>query len=195
MIRGVLSRLRSIADGVWGFLRETHIVRLAIMSVRLWLSLRVLSLTLALLVLGSAALSGQAARIVFTTLSPASPSGIGAGIAAALIGIVLLELCAVVALAGIEAVLQFAHDTGRHRSGALLILATILTTAGAAGTLFDGTALSVTAWLSTGIAAMLIAITAWFQRAYRRPAWRGFRDFHSDVVEARHFLARAAHDV
>ncbi|KRE17703.1 hypothetical protein ASE63_00395 [Bosea sp. Root381] len=191
----MLIRLRSIADGVWRFLRETHIVRLAIMAVKLWRSLRLLSIALAVLVLGCTSLAGLSARLVFVTLAPASPSGIGAGIAAGLVGLVLLELCAVVALAGIEAVLQLAHDTGRHRSGALLTLATILAAAGAAGSLADGAALSVTAWFSTGIAAMLIAITGWFQRAYRRPAWRGFRDFHADVVEARHFLARAAHDV
>jgi len=195
MIRGVLIRLRSIADGVWRFLRETHIARLAIMAVKLWPSLRLLSISLALLVLGCATLAGLSARIVFVTLAPASPSGLGAGIAAGLVGVVLLELCAVVAIAGIEALLQLAHDTGRHRAGALLTLATLFAAAAAAGLLADGAALSVSAWLSSGIAAMLIAITGWFRRAYRKPAWRGFRDFHADVVEARHFLARAAHDV
>ena len=195
MIRGVISRLRSIADGVWGFLRETHFFRLAIMAARLWPALRLLSIALALLVIGCASLAGLSARFVHITLAPASPSGIGSGIAAALTFIVLLELCAVAALAGIEAMLRLARDTGRHRSGALLLLATILATAGAVGALTDGVPLSAATWLPLGIAAMLIAISAWFQRAYRRPAWRGFRDFHADVVEARHFLARAAHDV
>jgi hypothetical protein len=39
----------------------------------------------------------------------------------------------------------------------------------------------------------LVALTIWFKRAYLRPAYPGFRDFWVDVVEARHFLMRAAH--
>ena len=39
----------------------------------------------------------------------------------------------------------------------------------------------------------LLALTIWFRRAYLRPAYPGFRDFWAHIVEARHFLMRAAH--
>ncbi|PTM38641.1 hypothetical protein C8D03_0114 [Bosea sp. 124] len=193
MIRGFLPRLKSIADAVSRFVQETHIARLTIMAVRLWPRLRLLSLLLALLGLSCVLLAGWSARTVFMTLSPASPSGIGAGIAAALTGVVMLELCAFTMIAGIEAVLQLAHDFGRHRAGALLALATILAAAVALRALSDGAEQGMEGWAALGVTAVLLALTGWFERRYRRPARLGFRDFHVDVVEARQFLASAVH--
>ena len=191
MIRGFLPRLKSIANAVSRFMLETQIARLAIMALKLWLRARLLSVLLALLVIACVTLAGWSAHTVFTTLAPASP--IGAWIAAALAALVVLELCAFTAIAGIEAVLQLAHDFGRHRVGALLGLATILATVGTLLTVPGATELTTEVWAALGITAILLALTGWFQRTYRRPARRGFRDFHVDVVDARQFLARAVH--
>jgi hypothetical protein len=193
MIRGILPRLTSIANAVLRFLLDTQIVRLAIMAAKLWPRVRLLSVLLALLVIACAVLAGWSARTVFTTLSPASPSGIGAGIAAGLAALVVIELCAFTAIAGIEAVLQLAHDFGRHRVGVLLALATTLAAAVALLAVATAVDLATQDWAMLGLAALLLAMTGWFQRTYRRPTRAGFRDFHVDVVDARHFLARAAH--
>lgn len=193
MIRGFLPRLKSIANAVSRFLLETQTGKLATMALRLWPRVRLLSLLLAVLMVACIALAGLSARTVFTTLSPASPSGIGAGIAAGLAALVVLELCAFTTIAGIEAVLQLAHDFGRHRVGVLLALATILAAVAAMRAVPGAEDLTMVGWSALGVAALLLALTGWFQRTYRRPARAGFRDFHVDVVEARQFLARAVH--
>ena len=191
MIRGLLPRLKSIANAVSRFVLETQIARLAVMAVKVWPRVRLLSVLLALLVIACVTMAGWSARTVFTALAPASP--IGAWIAAALAALVVLELCAFTAIAGIEAVLQLAHDFGRHRVGVLLALATIFAAVGAMLTVPNATELTTEVWVALGITAILPALTGWFQRTYRRPARSGFRDFHVDVVDARHFLARAVH--
>ncbi len=58
-----------------------------------------------------------------------------------------------------------------------------------------GDALGSDAAVTFGFTAVLLALTVWFERRYRNPGWRRFRDFHVDVVEARRFLMRAAHGV
>jgi hypothetical protein len=191
MIRGFLPRLKSIANAVSRFVLETQIARLTIMAVKLWPPVRLLSMLLALLVIACIALAGFSARMVFTSLSPASP--IGAGIAAGVTALVVLELCAFTAIAGIEAVLQLAHDFGRHRIGVLLALATVLAAVVAMRAVPGVDDLTMEGWGALGVTALLLALTGWFQRTYRRPARGGFRDFHVDVVDARHFLARAVH--
>lgn len=193
MIRGFLPRLKSIANAVSRFVLETQIARLATMAAKLWPRVRLLSMLLALLVIACIALAGFSARTVFTTLAPASPSGIGAGIAAGVTALVVLELCAFTAIAGIEAVLQLAHDFGRHRIGVLLALATVVAAVAAMRAVPGVDDLTTEGWGALGVTALLLALTGWFQRTYRRPARRGFRDFHVDVVDARHFLARAVH--
>ena len=193
MIRGFLPRLRSIANAVSRFVLETQIARLALMAVKLWPRLRLLSMLLALLVIACIALAGFSARSVFLALSPASPSGIGASVAAGLTALVVLALCAFTAIAGIEALLQLAHDVGRHRVGVLLGLATILAIAVAWRAAPDAANLTASDGAAPGVALILLAMTGWFQRTYRNAARRGFRDFHVDVVGARQFLARAAH--
>ncbi len=191
MIRGFLPRLTSTANAVSRFLLDTQIARLAIMAVKLWPWVRLLSVLVALLVIACVILAGLSARTVLTALSPASP--VGAWIAAILAALVVLELCAFTTIAGIEAVLQLAHDFGRHRVGVLLALATTLAAIGAFLSVPDATELTTEVWAALGTTAVLLALTGWFQRTYRRPMRGGFRDFHVDVVDARHFLARAAH--
>lgn len=193
MIRGILPRLRSIVSAIGRFVLETQTARLATMAVKLWPRVRLLSLLLTLLVIACLTLAGLSARTVFATLAPASPNGIGAGIAAGLAGLVVLELCAFTAIAGIEAVLQLAHDFGRHRIGVLLALATALAAVVALRAMPGADDLTTGGWAALGITALLLAMTAWFQRTYRRPGRGGFRDFHVDVVDARHFLARSVH--
>ncbi len=191
MIRGLLPRLTSVADVIRSFLLGMQIARLALMAVKLWPRVRLLSIVLALVAIGCAVLAGFSARSVFAALSPASPSGIGAGIAAGLTFLVVIELCAFTAIAFIATVLQLAHDVGRHRLAVLLVLAAILTAAVAGLSMAADPALPD--WALLGTTLLLVAIAGWFQRTYRRPARRGFRDFHVDVVDARHFLARVAH--
>lgn len=193
MNRGFLPRLKSIANAISRFVLETWIARLAVMAAKLWPRVRLLSVLLALLVVACFALAGLSARSVFAALSPASPSGVGAGVAAGLAALLVLALCAFAALACIEAVLQLAHDFGRHRVGALLWLATILAVAVTLRAASDAAGLAASDWAAPGVAAVLLAMTGWFHRTYRRPARHGFRDFHADVVGARQFLARAAH--
>jgi hypothetical protein len=193
MIGGLIPRLSSIGLAIWRFLCATRIGRLTTMAVKLWPSLRLLSVLVALLAVGCVVLAGWSGRMVFTALSPASPTGIGAGLAAALVAIVVLELCAFTVIAGIEAGLQLAHETGRHRIGVLVALATILAFLAAIGFLPEATALEAGGVAAFGMAGVLLLLTNWFQRRYRRPARRDFRDFHVDVVVARQFLTRAAH--
>lgn len=193
MIRGFLPRLRSIASAVSRFVLEAQIARLTTMAAKLWPRVRLPSLLLALLALSCLFLAGLSARTVFASLSPASPSGIGAGLVAGLAALVVLELCAFTAIAGIEAVLQLAHDFGRHRIGVLLALATALSAMAAMRAVPGADDLTTEGWSALGITALLLAVTGWFQRTYRRPGRGGFRDFHVDVVDARHFLARAVY--
>lgn len=193
MIRGILPRLRSIAHAIRDFILATQIARLAIMCVRLWPHVRLPSFLLALLTAACIALAGLSAHGVFAALSPASPSGIGAGIAAGVAALVVLELCAFTVIAGIEAVLQLAHDFGRHRIGVLLALATLLAATAALVAVTETGDLTRDGWITLAFTTALLASTGWFQRTYRRAARRGFRDFHVDVVDARHFIAQAIH--
>jgi len=92
--------------------------------------------------------------------------------------------------------LQLAYDTGRHRVRALLLITSALVLAGLGWRLsaLDAASLAPAALLPLLAGASLVALTIWFERAYLRPAYPGFRDFWVDVVDARQFLMRAAHD-
>lgn len=191
MIKSLLSRLHALARGFWRVLIETQTAKLVAFAVKLWPRTWLLSVLLGLLAIGCVALAGWSSHIVFVTLAPASP--VGAWIAAALTLVVVLELCAFTAIAGIEALLQLAHDVGRHRVGVLLALAALLAVLGAMQALPGATELAVSDWVALGLTATLLALAFWFQRTYRQPQRGGFRDFHVDVVEARQVLAKAAH--
>jgi hypothetical protein len=194
MFGRIFLRLKSIASAFRDYLLATATARLIIIAAKLWANLPLLSAIVACMVIACLAFAGFSARNVFAVLEPASPSGIGAMVAATVAAVLMLELYAACALALLQALLQLAHDTGRHRVHAVLALASAVAIAAAVSTLWGGEDASVFgAIIGPMAAAGLCALTLWFQRAYRRPANPAFRDFRVDVVDARHFLMRSAH--
>jgi hypothetical protein len=192
--KAMARRIKAVASAIDGAVRQTHAARLAIMAAYLRRALPLLAMLLFATLLFCLFLAWSSGRGVFLVLSPASPTGIMAGIAAIVAGIAVLELCAAFAITIMTAALQLAYDTGRHCVLALLAIASAL-----------GLVLMVSHLAAEGIPALagaalptlslcgLVALTLWFKRAYLRPAYPGFRDFWADIVEARHFLMRAAH--
>lgn len=192
--KAMAGRIKAAASAINGAVRQTHAARLAIMAANLRRPLPLIAMLLFATLLLCLFLAWSSARGVFTVLSPASPTGIITGIAAVVAGIAVLELCATFAVILMTAALQLAYDTGRHCVLALLAIA-------------SGLGLTLATWRlaaegTTGLAGTVLPIlglcglatlTLWFRRAYLRPAYPGFRDFWVDIVEARHFLMRAAH--
>ncbi|RYE33571.1 MAG: hypothetical protein EOP23_08315 [Hyphomicrobiales bacterium] len=187
-------RIKAAVSAIDGAVRQTHAARLAIMAMRLRRALPLIAMMLFATLLFCLFLAWSSARSVFLVLLPASRTGLVAGIAATIAGIAVLELCAAFAILMMTAVLQLAYDTGRHCVLALLGIASAI-----------GLALMASHLASEGIPALagatlpilglcgLLTLTIWFKRAYLRPAYPGFRDFWADIVDARHFLMRAAH--
>lgn len=192
--KAMARRIKAAASAIDDAIRQTHAARLAVMAATLRRALPLIAMLLLATLLFCLFLAWSSARGVFLVLSPASPTGIMAGIAAVVAGIAVLELCAAFAITIMTAALQLAYDTGRHCILALLAIASTL-----------GLALMVWHLSAEGMPALagallptlglcgLVVLTLWFKRAYLRPAYPGFRDFWSDIVEARHFLMRAAH--
>jgi len=192
--KAMARRIKAAASAIDSAIRQTHAARLAIMAANLRRALPLPAMLLFATLLVCLFLAWSSARGVFTMLSPASPTRIMAGIAAVVAGIAVLELCAAFAITLMTAALQLAYDTGRHCVLAVLAIASVL-----------GLALTVSHLANEGVPALpgaalpilglcgLVALTLWFKRAYLRPAYPGFRDFWADIVEARHFLMRAAH--
>ncbi|MCR4522572.1 MULTISPECIES: hypothetical protein [Bosea] len=192
--KAMARRIKAAASAIDDAIRQTHAARLAIMAAKLRRALPLIAMLLLATLLLCLFLAWSSARGVFLVLSPASPTGIMSCIAAVVAGIAVLELCAAFAITIMTAALQLAYDTGRHCVLALLALASAL-----------GLALMVLHLSAEGMPALagsllptlslcgLIVLTLWFKRAYLRPAYPGFRDFWADIVEARHFLMRAAH--
>nr|WP_047580524.1 hypothetical protein [Methylobacterium sp. ZNC0032] len=192
--KAMTRRIKAAASAIDGAIRQTHAARLAIMAAKLRAALPLIAMLLCATLLLCLFLAWSSARGVFLVLSPASPTGIMAGIAAVVAGLAVLELCAAFAVTIMTAALQLAYDTGRHCILALLAIASML-----------GLALMVLHLSAGGAAALadalpptlglcgLVLLTLWFKRTYLRPAYPGFRDFWADIVEARHFLMRAAH--
>jgi len=192
--KAMARRIKAAASAIDGAVRQTHAARLAIMAANLRRALPLIAMLLLATLLLCLFLAWSSARGVFAALSPASPTGIMAGIAAIVAGLAVLELCAAFAITIMTAALQLAYDTGRHCVLASLAIASAL-----------GLALMLSHLAVEGIPALagvvlptlglcgLVALTIWFKRAYLRPAYPGFRDFWADIVEARHFLMRAAH--
>jgi hypothetical protein len=194
MFKAMAGRVKAAANAIDDAVRQTHAARLAIMAASLRRPLPLLAILLFAILLLCLFLAWSSARGVFVTLSPASPSGIGAGIAAAVIGLAVLELSAAFAIIMMTAALQLAYDTGRHCILALLTIASGLGLALMAWNLtVEGTPPLAGAALPILCLCGLVALTIWFKRAYLRPAYPGFRDFWVDIIEARHFLMRAAH--
>lgn len=192
--KAMAGRVKAAASAINGAVRQTHAARLAIMAAGLRRPLPLLAILMLATLLFCLFLAWSSARGVFVVLSPASPSGIGAGIAAVVGGLAVLELCAAFAIVLMTAALQLAYDTGRHCVLALLAIASALGLATMALQLATGgVAMLGGATLPILGLCGLVALTLWFRRAYLRPAYPGFRDFWVDVVEARHVLMRAAH--
>jgi len=171
---------------------QTHAARLAIMAARLRKDMPLPAILLFGILIFCAWLAFSSGRSVFAVLSPAWP--ILAGIVATVAGLAVLELCAAFAITLLTAALQLAYDTGRHRVRALLVIASSVALAGLGWRLaeFEPAALHGAVLPILGSAG-LVALTIWFERAYLRPAYPGFRDFWVDVVAARDFLTRSAH--
>jgi hypothetical protein len=98
-------------------------------------------------------------------------------------------------MAGLKAMLQLSFDTGRHIIGTILTMLAILAAALAAIELRADGGRGLATWTEpeVPVAVGLVMLAFWFHRAYRRPAYPGFRDFGADVVDARHFMMRASH--
>ncbi len=192
--KAMARRIKAAASAIDDAIRQTHAARLAIMAAKLRRALPLPAVLLFATLLFCLFLAWSSARSVFLVLSPASPTGIMAGIAGVVAGIAVLELCAAFAIVIMTGALQLAYDTGRHCVLALLAIASTLGLALMVWHLsVEGTAALAGALLPTLSLCGLVLLTLWFKRAYLRPAYPGFRDFWSDIVEARHFLMRAAH--
>ena len=192
MFKAIASRLKAAASAIDDAVRQTYAARLAIMAARLRKGLPLLAMLVAGILIFTLYLAWSSARGVYMVLSPVSQ--IGAGITAVLVGLAVLELVAAFAITLLTAALQLAYDTGRHRVRALLVIASAIALGGLGWRLaeFEPSAMPATVLPVLGSLGLL-ALTIWFERAYRRPAYPGFRDFWVDVVAARSFLARAAH--
>ncbi len=192
--KAVAGRVKAAASAIDSAVRQTHAARLAIMAGSLRRPLPLLAILMLAIVFLCLFLAWSSGRGVFLALSSASPSGIGAGIAATVAGLAVLELCAAFAITVMTAALQLAYDTGRHCVLALLALASGFGLAAMGWRLTSQGPTSLTdAALPALLLCGLVALTIWFKRAYLRPAYPGFRDFWVDIVDARHFLMRAAH--
>ncbi len=193
-IKAMVGRAKTIASAIDGAVRQTHVARLAIMAARLRRPLPLLAILMLAILLLCLFLAWSSARGIFAMLSPASPTGIGAGIAAAVAGVAVLELCAAFAIVMITAALRLAYDTGRHCVLALLAITSALGLAAMIRQLAADRAVTLSGAILPILGLCgLVALTIWFKRAYLRPAYPGFRDFWVDIVDARHFLMRAAH--
>ncbi|MGX5732961.1 hypothetical protein [Bosea thiooxidans] len=192
MVQMTADRLRAAGRALYEAVLQTHAARLAIMVARLRRGLPLPAILLAGILIFCLYLAWSSGRGVFMALSPVTQ--IGAGIVAVLIGLAVLELLAAFAITLLTAALQLAYDTGRHRVRALLVIASAIALMGLGWRLaeFEPAALPATVLPVLGSLG-LVALTVWFERAYLRPAYPGFRDFWVDVVAARSFLARAAH--
>lgn len=192
--KAMAGRAKAAGSAIDDAVRQTHAARLAIMAASLRRPLPLLAILMLATLLLCLFLAWSSGRGVALALSPSSPSGIGAGIAAVVVALAVFELCAAFAITLMTAALQLAYDTGRHCILALLAIASGLGLAAMSWSLTsEGLAGLADAILPALCLGGLITLTIWFKRAYLRPAYPGFRDFWVDIVDARHFLMRAAH--
>lgn len=193
MTKGALSRTRAVASGAFRLVQDSFFARLAVSALRLWPNLRFLALLLVAASVCCLLLAGLSAKTVYVVLRPATTWPVGPAIAALAAFVVVLELCAASVLAGMHGLLRLSYDTGRHRIGTLLTLATLLLSGAALLDLRDGGTLILGMPVLCALALVMATGAIWFDRAYRRAAYPRFRDFHSDVVDARRHLARTSH--
>ncbi len=194
MVQVAVRRLGAAGRALHEAARQTHAARLLIMAARLRRETPLVAILVAATLLFCLHLGWSTGRNVHAVLLPASPTRIGVTIAGLVAGLAVLELAAAFAVTLMTAGLQLAYDTGRHCVLALLAITSAFALAGLAWRLWelDTARLAGTILPMLGTAGLLV-LTIWFERAYLRPAYPGFRDFWVDVVDARHFLMRSAH--
>ena len=201
MVRRIWNRLISIAAGVrnaalafWSFLLATHLARLIGVAAGLWRRFKLLSVLASAMVGLCLYTAWWVGSGLHALLSAGRDPGVLIWIASILAGLVILELAAVSALNLIRAGLQLAHDLGRHRLSTLLWMGFALVLLLASLPFVRGSA--VTAYgvpVATFAVAGSFLLALWFQRTYRSALDPAFRDFWSDLVHARHRLARPIH--
>jgi hypothetical protein len=201
MVRRIWNRLASIAAALRdaalafrGFLLSTHAARLAAVAAGLWRRFRLPSV----LVFAAAGVCLYTAWTVgsglHALLSAGRDPGVLVWIASVLAAVVILELAAASALNLIRAGLRLARDLGRHRISALLWMGFALMLPLAGLPFIRGGEASASGVLAaTAAVAGSFLLALWFQRTYRSPLHPAFRDFWSDLVHARHRLARPIH--
>lgn len=194
LIHTFLRWLLACAAAAYRFILQTHAARLVLMALRLRHETPLPALLMAALFLLCVHLGWSSGRSVHLALLRASPTGIGAALAGIAAGLVVLELTAAFSITVMTAGLQLAYDTGRHRVLAILLLVSAIALGWMGWQLSQVEAASLGSFvLPLVLTAALVTLTIWFERAYLRPAYPGFRDFWADVVDARHYLNRAAH--
>ncbi|AMJ59309.1 hypothetical protein [Bosea sp. PAMC 26642] len=197
MLRTIHPKIRSTFHTFGRVVRDTYCARLVAIAHALWRDIRILSCFVIVLLIFCFWSASNAALRVFGVVAPnAGWLLLTLGLLAALLAfIVVLELCAAVVTTGLTVVLQLSHDTGRHIIGTMLTMLAIVACVFAVLQVQGDGGRSLAAWVapSIPIAAALTALAFWFDRAYRRPAYPGFRDFRADVVDARQFMMRASH--
>ena len=201
MVRRFKNRLTSIATALlgtalafWRFLLATHVAQLIGVAAGLWRRFRLLSV-LALVGVGLCFYTAWSVGSgLHGLLSAGRDPGVLIWIASLLAGIVILELVAASGLNLIRAGLQLAHDLGRHRLASLLWMGFALMLLLASVPFLRGSTVSAYGVLVTTLAvAGSFLLALWFQRTYRSALHPAFRDFWSDIVHARHRLARPIH--
>ena len=201
MVRRIMNRLTSVAaalrDGAlafWRFLLATHVAQLIGVAAGLWRRFRLLS-ALAFAMVGLCLYTAWSVGSgLHALLSAGRDPGVLVWIASILAGIVILELMAASGLNLIRAGLQLAHDLGRHRLATLLWMGFALMLLLASLPFVRGSTVSAYGVLVATLAvAGSFLLALWFQRTYRSALHPAFRDFWSDIVHARHRLARPTH--
>lgn len=201
MVRRIMNRLTSVAAalrdaalGFWRFLLVTHVAQLIGVAAGLWRRFRLLSV-LAFAMVGLCLYTAWSVGSgLHALLSAGRDPGVLVWIASTFAGIVILELMAASGLNLIRAGLQLAHDLGRHRLATLLWMGFALMLLLASLPFVRGSTVSAYGVLVATLAvAGSFLLALWFQRTYRSALHPAFRDFWSDIVHARHRLARPIH--
>jgi hypothetical protein len=196
----MLARLKAIPRSVWRGVTQAVVESRFGHLVGMVFSLRkrapLLAFLLGLVLLAVLYLAGSAMLVVFAWFGGWRwPHLLLATPAALFVLLVMIELYAAAIIALLRMVLRLGHDIGRTRFGAVLAIAALLAGVVAAMRLWSEQATPPASGplMATLIASAAIALALWFTRTYLRPAARGFRSFHVDLVETRRALEGARH--
>jgi hypothetical protein len=196
----MLARLKAIPRSIWQAVTrtvaESRFAHLAGMVFALRRRAPLLAIMLGLALLAGLYFSGSAMLAVFAWLGGWRwPHLLLSVPAALLVLVVMIELYAAAILAILQMVLRLGYDIGRARFGAVLAIAALLAGAVAAMRLWSNQVAPPASGplMAALIASAAVALALWFARTYLRPAARGFRSFHVDLVEARRALEGVRH--